>query len=105
MEQLTYFPYKCKLRLSRQELKTLSHMLGRLEFVPGRLQHRALAEWVVSKRMDFTRRLLHPRPHYNLTLGAIDAWLVQMILDNILHDDNYEDALQRKIKDHIARLL
>lgn len=104
MEQLTYYPYKCKLKLSRHELQALSHMLSRLEFVPGRLQHRALAEWVVGKRMDFTRRLLQSRPHYNLTLGAVDAWLCSMLLDNIPLDDDYEDALFRKITDAIGRV-
>lgn len=105
MEQLTYIPYRCKLKLSRQELTTLSTLLCRLEYAPGMLRHRALAEWVVGKRMDFARRLLQPRPHYSLTLNAIDAWAATTILSNVILHDEYEEALVYKITDQVARLM
>lgn len=105
MEQLTYIPFKCKLKLSRQELATLSNMLCRLEHAKGVIRTRALAEWVVGKRMDFARRLLQPRPHYSLTLNAIDAWAATTILSNASKHDEYEEALAYKILDQVARLM
>ena len=105
MEQLIYIPFKCNIKLSFNELKALNDMLGRIDYEPS-LEGRALTEWAIKKRMDYTRRLINRKKDYTLTLNAQDARMLQCaLMEAFFTADEYEAALVYKINDHVARLM
>ncbi len=105
MEQLIYVPFRCKIKLSWQELKSINEMLGRIEHEPG-LEYRALMEWAIKKRMEYTRKLLNRKREYNFTLNAQDAnQLTHALWCNFAHADLYERTIIHKITEAVDRVV
>ena len=105
MEQLIYMPFKCKIKLSFSELKALNDMLGRIEYEPS-LERRALLEWAIKERMDYTRKLINRKKDYTLTLNAQHAHMLTYALWLVyLTADTYEQVIVRKIDEAVDMLL
>lgn len=99
-----YTPFKCKIKLSWQELRAVSEMLGRVRHGQS-LECRALIEWSIKKRMEYIRKLMSSKKEYIITLNAQDAHAATTILGNAALHDEYERVLAYKIEDQVARLM
>jgi len=92
-----YQPYKCNLKLSRGEFAELQSMLGKLEISNDFLSQRAIMEWAIARRIDYTRRLIEQRKEYSITLRAVDAYFLQTIITNHDAENEYQEMIVRKI--------
>jgi len=115
MEQLNFIPFKCKIKLNREEYATLCRALGRYEYrrdpqsrarrdehaIRQELESAACAEWIMKKRMEMVRRLMDPRREYSLTFAGIDALMLYSVCTQLIPADEYEWAMLFKIKSKI----
>ena len=97
-----YRPFKCKIKLSWQELRAVNEIIGRVRHGQP-LERRALMEWAIKKRMEYIRKLMSCKKENMITLNAQDAWAITTILSNATLYDEYEEVLAIKIEDRVAR--
>lgn len=103
-EAAIYIPYKCKITLSRMELDALNNMMLRVRIDNHvNLEQRALFEWAMKKRFEWTRRMMDGKKKYRITLGSQDALILKKIISNVAEDEDYEQVLVYDINDKIGR--
>ena len=91
--------------MSWQELSAINQMLGRIEVEPG-LEYRALIEWCIKKRMEYTRKLMNRKKEYSFTLNAQDASMLSYAMWwNFTTADLYERTIIHKITEAVDRVV
>jgi hypothetical protein len=110
MEQLIYTSFKCKIKLSYQELMALNDMLGRVRYeenmnLTRKARALAMMEYAIKKRMEFTRKLMDRKGVNSFTLNALESFMFALLFADIIAANPYEANIKDKIINAIYKQL